>query len=192
MIIALFTSVALGAGFHAGIPVQGVPGLGAPTFHDAVTGWSAPVLDSRGQPLGVARVYVAPTTAAAQAWVEDAERAVQAPMTAITGLGELALGTAGAVVVRDGNVAVAVSVHEGEPLATARSLIAAIDETPAAWPQAPTLRSVQGGWEILAPGAVGWTITGGQRPLGQPDTWSVLPEEIVAWDAWGRAAVMRP
>lgn len=192
MIIILFTSAALAAGFHAGIPVQGVPGLGAPTFHDALTGWSAPVVDEAGQPQGVARVYVAPTTAAAQAWVEDAVRAVQAPMGALPGLADLALATSGAVVARDGNVAIAVSVHEGDPLVAARSLVAAIEETPAAWPQAPTLRAVQGGWEIDAAGAVGWTITGGQRPLGQPDTWSVLPQEIVAWDGWGRASVMRP
>ncbi|MCK6501898.1 hypothetical protein L6R53_00595 [Myxococcota bacterium] len=192
MIIALLTSAALAAGFHAGIPVQGVSGLGAPTFHDASTGWSAPVLGADGQPLGVARVYVAPTTAAAAAWAEDAARAVQAPLVPLPSFGDAALANAGALVARDGNVAIAVSVSGSDPQGPARSLLAAIVDAPAAWPQAPTLRPVDGGWAIVSPGAVGWTITGGQRPLGQPDTWSELPQEIVAWDAWGRAAVMRP
>lgn len=192
MIIALFTSAALGAGLHAGIPVQGVPGLGAPTFHDAVTGWSAPVLDAQGQPLGVVRVYVAPTAAAAAVWMEDAARAVQAPMAPIPAFGDLALANTGALVAHDGNVAFAVSVHGADPLGPARSLLSAIEQAPRPWPQAPTLRPVEGGWAIVAQDAVGFTITGGQRPLGQPDTWSELPEEIVSWDAWGRAAVMRP
>lgn len=192
MIISLLFGSALAAGMHAGVPVQGVDALGAPTFLAADTGWEAPVLDADGQPRGVARVFVAPTAAAAAAWVEDAARTIQSPLKTVSGLGDHALQAAAVVIVQDGNVALSVSLHDDDATPIARALVDAIVDSPAGWPAAPTMRQADGLTFFDAPDAVELTVIGGRRPLGQPDGFVDLPSRVIAWDAWGRPAVVTP
>ena len=191
MIVALLASSAFAGGLHAGIPVQGLPSLGAATFLSAETGWEAPVLVA-GRVAGVARVYVGPTAGAAQAWVEDAARGIQAPLLPVQGLCEQAVGTSTVIVARDGNVAFSVATQGPLARPIAQDLVAAISDAPAAWPAAPVLTERDGLAFFSAPGAVELTVIGGRRPLGEPDGYQSLPSQVVAWDAWGRAAVMYP
>lgn len=192
MILSLLGSMAFAAGLHAGIPVDGLPTLGPAEFPSPEAGWTAPVLDPQGRPRGVVRVRVSPDEVGAKTWMVEAARGVQAPLSPLLGLGDEALGGAGVVVARDGNVAVYVAVAEGSARPTAQLLLSAIVDTPAAWPSPPTVRADGGLWRVEAPGAVHVDALGGRRPLGEPWAFRELPEELVAWDAWGRAAVWRP
>jgi len=188
--LMLLCPAAHAAGIHAGIPVQ-QPGLGPLSHLSPEQGWTAPVLDANGQPVGVVRVYVGPTEAAAAAWLGDARLAVQAPLQPLSGLGDSALAASTVLLSRDGNVALSVTLGEGDPTVQARALLASIVDAPAAWPQAPRMRQQDGLWFFEAPGA-SLEVQGGHRPLGEPWGYSVLPEQVVAWDAWGRASVLRP
>jgi len=184
--------VSYAGGMHAGIPVQGVDGLGPATFLSPDSGWEAPALDDAGQPLGVVRVFVGRTQDAALAWVDDAARAIQAPLSPLVGIGDAALTTGPVIITRDGNVALCVTLAGGDARPLATVLLDAILDQPAAWPKPPVPRQDQGLTFFDADNAVALTVQGGHRPLGEPNGYVELPTQVVAWDAWGRAAAIQP
>lgn len=194
--------VAAAGGLHAGIPVgfdqaQRLPHLGQPEFEGPQQGWAAPLVGADGQPDGHVRVYVGPTVAAAGAWLDDAQLSVQAPLAALPGLGDRAAGNPDSIVVaQDGNVAVLVRVTDpstGDARDHAQHLLDAIVDQPGTWPAAPAMRQQDGLWFFdLGPNAVHMTVIGGRRPLGEAHGYVELPEQVVAWDAWGRPAVLLP
>ena len=61
--LLIAATLAHAGNIHAGVPVSGIKGFGAPSFQTSQTGWSAIVLD------GFVRVYVGKTEADAHAWV---------------------------------------------------------------------------------------------------------------------------
>ena len=188
--LLLLSPGARAAGLHAGIPVQ-QSGLGPVEHLSAEQGWTTPLLDAQGQPVGVLRGYVGPTEAAASAWLEDMKRPVQAPLSPLAGMGDEAVIAAGVVLVREGNVALSIVLSQGDPQRRARTLLASIVDQPRAWPQAPHMRQRGTLWFFEAPG-LELQVEGGHRPLGEPWGYRQLPREVLAWDAWGRAAVLRP
>lgn len=194
-LLAALSAAALAGGMHAGLPIQGHPDLGPAEFLAPDAGWTAPIL-ADGAPVGMIRVYVGPTPASASAWCQEQARAVQLALPPLSGLGDEAWAVGDALaLVRDGNVGIAVQLHEaadGEAVDRARALVAAIEDAPAAWPQAPRMRQQDGLTFFEAPGAAHLQVDGGRRPIGESWGYEVLPSRVVAWDAWGRAAVLTP
>lgn len=192
MIPFLLSASALAAGLHAGVPVRGVPGLGEPDFLSPELGWSAPVLSAEGQPRGMVRVFVGKAELDAQLWLRDAVLAVQTPLVPVVGLGDQALGSSSVMAVRDGNVGVFVALHEGSAREVSLTLLNAIVEQPSAWPAAPRVELKGDLWMVDAPGAAHLDAIGGRRPLGEAYGFSRVPEQVIAWDATGRASVWTP
>lgn len=188
----LLSGPVLAAGQHAGIPVRGVPGLGEPEFLSPELGWTAPVLGAQGQPRGVVRVFVGKGDLEAELWVTEAVRSVQLPLGVVAGMGDQAVGSSTVLAVRDGNVGFFVAVHEGSAREVGLTLLNAIVDVPAAWPAAPVVQQQGELWMVDAPGAAHLDAIGGRRPLGELYGFSRLPEQIVAWDSTGRAAVWTP
>lgn len=193
LLCLLLSGAAHAGGIHAGLSLIGWPDLGEVELLGPDLGRAAPILD-QGRPIGVVRVYVGPTEAAAAAWVEDQARAVQRPLAPLEGLGDAAAAAGDAVVlVREGNVGVGVLVAEGGgALARARELVAAIADAPAGWPAAAAMR-VEGELTFFeVPPGITLQVDGGRRPLGEAWGFVDLPSRVVAWDAWGRATVLLP
>lgn len=193
--LLLSLTAAWADGIHTGIPVVGVPGLGAPRFEGAELGWSAPLPGPDGRPEGLVRVYVGPTVASASTWLADSARAVQRPLSSVPGLGDQAWSAGDQLLlVQDGNVAFQVQITQadrGPALALAQTLLDAVVDGDRPWPAAPALRQVQGLWVLESAQAVGWQVIGGRQPLGEQG-FIELPEQVVTWDAWGRFAVLQP
>ncbi len=193
-LLLLLTMTARAGGLHAGIPVDQDAGFVDLRFEDAELGWSAALVDDAGSPAGFLRVYVGPTEAAAARWMDDAVRGVQAPMPTLAGLGDIAAGDPDAVVVcRDGNVALMVRA-QGDISAEdqASAMLGQIVDEPLIWPAAARVDERDGLWFFDAGDAVFASVTGGRRPLGQPNGYIELPSRVVTWDRLGRAAVLLP
>jgi len=182
MIALLLGSVALAAGLHAGIPVRGVPDVSDPSFFTPAIGWAASV------PGGQVRVFVGRTEADGAQWLQQQLLTFQVAQQAASGVGDASFGdgvtTFGFV---DGNVGVVVLVDR-DARAWAERLHGAIVDGPA-WPAAPSpLRGADGRWTVDARDAAFVYARGGAAVPWHPDTFRVLPEEVVVWDAYGRPA----
>ncbi len=180
----LLLSMALAGGLHSGIPTTGVPGLGEARFLTPQTGWTAPVAG------GVVKIYVGETEADAVDWYERSVGSLTlAPVTGAV-LGDASFGDGdGLLGFRDGNVAVMVRVEHGAR-GLAETLHAAIvDGAPP--PTGATLRpQADGTWRVE--GATGTiTFRGGQAVPFVEGQFRVKPEEVVLWDRYGRALVVR-
>ncbi|RME21477.1 MAG: hypothetical protein D6798_18035 [Deltaproteobacteria bacterium] len=193
-LLLLLTMTARAGGLHAGIPVDQATDFVDIRFEDADQGWSAALVDADGAPAGFLRVYVGPTQAAAARWMEDAIRSVQAPLSPQAGLGDVAVGDPDSLVIcRDGNVALMVRA-QGSLRAEdeVRDLLDRIVDEPLVWPAAARVVERDGLWFFEADDAVFAQVTGGRRPLGEPNGYIELPSRVVTWDRLGRAAVLLP
>jgi hypothetical protein len=176
---------------HVGIPVAGVAGLGEADFLTPELGWTAPIPD------GFVRVFVGPSEAAAASWARAAQQAITVPLPSLAGVGDEAWGdTDGLLILRDRNVALQVRVRGGEDdaaLAVAETMLAAMPPTAVDWPSPPALVAAgEGSWRVEAPGAVAVRFTGGAVTDAAALTFTAPPDALVAWDAWGRPAVLTP
>lgn len=181
MILAL-CGLAFAGGTHAGIPVTGVPGVTDPAFESPTLGWTARV------PNGFARIYVGRTEADAVAWYEQALATLTLPAAPASGPGDASAGDGDALFVfRDGNVAALVRA-DSDARGIATRLHAAIEDG-APWPAPPALRQVNGRWVVDAPDALHVSTRGGRLAPFQSAQWVAAPDEVVAWDRYGRPAV---
>lgn len=189
--LLLILGAALAGGMHSGIPVKGVPGVGAPSFESAEAGWSALLDDGQGQ-TGVVRVFVGQTEEEAADWLGRTAMAMTRTPAAYPHFGDEALGDGdGLLMFRDGNVAAQILVSAG-----ARSwgdqLRSAIVNDGSAWPAAPRLEpQADGTWAAKIPSSSTLSASGGRIVPGQGDRFSEAPRELVLWDRYGRAAVWR-
>ena len=82
----------------------------------------------------------------------------------------------------------------GNAMAIAETMLAAMPEEPSAWPEAPELVALDWSqWHVKTPGAVSVQLSGGGEQRVAEDgalVVSTRPESVVAWDAWGRPAVL--
>jgi len=186
--LILAASLAHADGIHAGVPVTGIKGFGAPSFQTTDTGWSAVVLD------GFVQVYVGRTEADAEAWVKriktrlrrekpkaNSQAIVAAGITDVHGNGTKL------ILFRDGNVGICVR-HKtnARPWAT-KAHAAIVDEGPA-WPTPARLEVVDGAWRILAPpGTAQVAFEGGRLVAGAGLSFSVPPTAVIVWDGLGRS-----
>lgn len=180
----LLLSMAFAGGLHSGIPTTGVPGLGEARFLTPRTGWTAPVVG------GVVKIYVGETEADAIDWYERSVVSLTLAPAAGPALGDASFGDGdGLLGFRDGNVAVMVRVEHGAQ-ALAETLHAAIVDG-VAWPSGAALRADAGGtWRVE--GATGTvTFRGGQAVPFVNGQFRVKPDEVVLWDGYGRALVVR-
>ncbi len=182
--ITLLVGAALAAGVHAGIPVSGVPGVGAASFLTPETGWTASIEG------GWVRVYVGATEAAGAEWYDRTLESVGVPPPVLADFAaDIAHGDGETLVAfRDGNVGVLVRAQAGAR-GIAEALRAAIVDR-AAPVVTPTLSSTSGQWRVDAPGAVHISFTGGRAVPFQRGVFTQPPREIVVWDALGRASVI--
>lgn len=182
--VLLLAAAALAADLHPGVPVHGVPGVGAPEFLTPDLGWTAPIEG------GFVRVFVGASAEDADAWMRAAQMGVTRALPVLSGLGDAAYGDeAGLLLVRDANVALQVRAS-GNARAVADALLGAIPAQPVQAPTPPRLvAQADGRWIVDAPGAVqvqfsdGGKVVPGQEVL----TFSEPPGSLVAWDAWGRS-----
>ena len=175
---------ALAGDWHAGVPVQGVAELGAPSFLTPDLGWTAPVQG------GFVRVFVGQDDEEAARWIAQAQMAITVPLPPVADIGDEAYGDrTGLLLVRDRNVAIQVRA-DGTAAAVAQRMIAAIPEGPIPWPQAPQLVEQDGAWIVSAPGALHVQVAEGGRALpGEALRFAEPPAQLVAWDPYGRPAV---
>ena len=183
--ITLLLGVALAAGQHAGIPVVGVEGLGAPSFQTPEIGWTA-ALDG-----GWIRVFVGPTEEDAADWYARALGTIQVPPPELADLGDVAHGDGETLILfRDGNVAVMVRAEQEAGVVARRLQAAIVDEAaPAATPE---LQKDGAFWSLVAPDAAHVSFTGGRLVSFHQWRFRVPPRELVIWDATGRPTVIRP
>jgi hypothetical protein len=183
--IAFWVGVALAAGVHTGIPVHGVAGMGEPSFLTPASGWTAAV-DG-----GWVRVFVGVTEAAGQEWYERQLATMQvAPLALPSFDADVAHGDGETLVAfRDGNVGVVVHADHGAGEIAARLKAAIVDGGPARG--APRLIPTGDRWELDAPGAEHIQATGGSVVPFHPGLYTQAPREVVVWDSYGRAAVVR-
>ena len=187
MTALLFCLSALANDWHAGVPVQGVPDLGAPSFLTPDLGWTAPVNDG-----GFVRVFVGQDAEEAARWIQHAQMAITVALPPVDDFGDEAYGDpAGLLLIRDRNVAIQVRADDNAA-AVAQQMLAAIPEAPLPWPQPPLLVEQDGAWEVSAPGAVHVQFSqGGRTTPGASLRFTERPGEVVTWDAYGRPAVLQ-
>ncbi len=177
---------------HTGIPVDGVESLGAADFLTPSLGWSAPI------PGGFVRVFVGASEAAASEWAAQSQMAITVSLPLLDGVGDEAWGDGtGLLIVRDRNVAVQVRVHDPlqeDAQTVAQRMLAAIPDGAAAdWPAPPVLvQGAEGYWRVEAPGAVRVQYADGGVLVPDPTAlvFSQPPGTVIAWDAWGRPAIL--
>ncbi|RME28208.1 MAG: hypothetical protein D6798_02890 [Deltaproteobacteria bacterium] len=207
MMLALLSAAALGqqpdpvrlaspadGPVHAGIPIAEVQALHAepgqpppdPAFGTAETGWSLIV------PGGIVFVYVAPTSADAEAWTDlQLQRQRQPPLPVarpVAGVEAAWRRGTDFAMLRDDNIGIMVQGTEdaGEEAALVRGLV--VDHGPP-WPAPPTLvPEPDGTWTVQAPDALQVDWQGGHRIPGGGLRFTSPPDRLVAWDALGRAA----
>lgn len=184
MILAL-TGLAFAGGVHAGIPVTGVAGVTDPAFESPALGWTAAV------PGGFARVFVGRAEVDAERWYAQTLTTLTLSPPAADGVGDACAGDGDFLFLwRDGNVAALVRA-DGDARAIAARLHAAIEDG-APWPAAPALAQVGGQWIVDAPGALAVQAEGGRLAPFKADRWVAPPTRVVAWDRYGRPAVLDP
>ncbi len=176
---------------HAGVPVDGVESLGAADFLTPELGWSAPI------PGGFVRVFVGDSEAAAESWAAQSQMAITVSLPRLAGVGDEAWGDGvGLLIVRDRNVAIQVRVHDPQQedaRAVAQRMLAAIPVGAVDWPAPPALvQGAEGHWRVEAPGAVRVQFADGGVLTPDPTelVFSQPPGTVVAWDAWGRPAIL--
>lgn len=187
MTALLFCLSALANDWHAGVPVQGVPELGAPSFLTPDLGWTAPVDEG-----GFVRVFVGQDAEEAARWIQQAQMAITVPLPPINDFGDEAYGDLeGLMLIRDRNVAIQVRA-EGDAAAVVQWMLAAIPDAPLPWPQPPQLVKQDGTWVVSAPWAVHVQFSqGGRTAPGATLRFTERPGQVVAWDVYGRPAVLQ-
>lgn len=191
MIALLGLFLAHAAGVHAGIPVRGVEGLGAPSFLTPASGWSAPVAG------GSVRVFVGATEAEGANWYDRQLEALVHPPDPYTlrGADEAHGDGVGLVLFRDGNVGVLVRTTTNAA-AVATKLLGAIVETGpsvrARLDVGPDLGEPYGRWQVSAPGAAAIRSSKAGGADLDAIAFSSDPGEIYVWDAYGRVQVLPP
>jgi hypothetical protein len=182
------SGLAVADGIHTGVPIQGVEGVGPPSFQTSTTGWTAPVDE------GFVRVYVAPHEAGAKDWVnrmrETMARFKPAPNPdfVANSLADEAYGDgAGLLIFRDGNVGVQVR-NKKDAIVWAEIIQLAISDDPVPWPAPARLVPADGLWTVQAPAdAAHIAFEGGRLARHQGLTFTAPPRVLVVWDQWGRA-----
>lgn len=188
LLVALLGGPALAGGLHAGIPVNGVPGLGEPTFLTPASGWTAAVEG------GWVRVFVGADVAEAEAWHDRTLEGIGRTPSAyrVAGADEAHGDGSTLLSFRDGNVGVLVRVERGAASLAARLLASIVEAGPGLGEV--EIRQVPGceaPWSISAPGAAGLRVPSGGRSGRNEVRVREEPTEIYAWDAYGRVRVVR-
>ena len=188
MIAFLLSMIALAGGRHGGIPVNGVPGLGEPSFETSFTGWSAQVQG------GYVRVFVGRDDLEAHDWVGRMALGFSKPLAPYAGslrAEDLQGDGKGLLLLRDGNVGLLVRVDPAGAIDAetwARTLLAAlVPDSP--WPAPPVLKQDGDRWVVEARGAKQVAFHGGHLVANQGLVFTEPPKELVAWDQYGRASV---
>ena len=185
LLLGLWSAVATAGGTYKGVPVDKLPELGfaTPSFETATEGWTAQF------PKGLARLYVAPSTAALDAWMADKQAFLAKRQPApYPGLGVAAWGDgSGLLLVRQGNVGLLIETTAGAQ-GWAEVLLGALVPSDGAWAAKPSLRAMPSGqWVVSAPGERGLAYRGGVVDQGvapgSPLTFTQPPERLIAWDA---------
>ena len=202
MIPLLLLAPAFAAGIHAGIPVH-QRDLGDPAFQSAENGWTAPLATGDG----FVRVYVGRDESTTTDWFLRQREGFSRLIPDYTFRDQAAGDGVGVLLFRDGNVAVMVRSEAGAALAIGESLAARIVDGPPSLSFA-TLQRDESGWTVVAPGAAfvqtrgGGVIQCGNLPAGalpaaelgpppiQPCGWTTRPDDVTAWDNYGRATVI--
>jgi hypothetical protein len=182
-VIAMFVGLAMAGGVHAGIPVHGVAGVGAPTFLTPNSGWTA------AAPGGWVRVFVGAIEAEGAAWYAHQleTMTVPAPDFVLPGVDAAAGDGDTFVAWQDGNVGVVVRVESGAGALATRLRASVVEQAPAV-----TARWRAGAdvW-VDAPGAAAMRSTSGGVILSDSAEFRRKPAEVYVWDAWGRVTVLR-
>jgi len=181
LILSMLTGLSAG---QQAISLERLPELSlrSPHFQTADTGWTAAFAG------GLARVYVAPDSAALDAWQEHflayLKRRKPQPLE---GLGDAAWGDGDDyVLVRQGLIGVLVESREDAD-GWAERLLGSVEPAPP-WPSPPTLQQQpDGSW--LPSEAHHLSYQGGQLRPDAGLLFELPPARLVAWDAWGRATV---
>ena len=189
-LLLLGASSAWAGGMHAGLPVSGVQGLGEPSFVSPSAGWTAPILQA-GRRVGMVRVFVAPTEAAAVAWYSSAlqREVVFTPPAAAdlpVGLDAAHGDGVGLWLLRDGNFAALIQTDTGAR-ELGETLRAALIDRAAPTPAPAVVEVTPGHGRVEGADVVHVQFEGGKLlPTRTGWEFSVLPTGMVIWDSLGR------